>query len=174
MRYLSCPIRWYLSKVQVSRRRLSYQYVFIWDLIDMYRSDHVLVMGQCTHSFHMVRKHTHAVRRIILTSTKHCLDTWINQESSQGRCPMCRQGQYISAELPLTSKASQADSRQSSVSKALSTRAKFKPSRHQLLDPRMTLGKVADHFPSIVGNSNDAHLHMHFAKHGLVRVYCQD
>jgi hypothetical protein len=29
---------------------------------------------------------------ITLTSTKHCLDTWINQESSQGRCPMCRQG----------------------------------------------------------------------------------
>ncbi|KAI4846860.1 hypothetical protein E4T44_04828 [Aureobasidium sp. EXF-8845] len=34
-----------------------------------------IIMGQCTHSFHM-----------------HCLDTWINQESSQGRCPMCRQG----------------------------------------------------------------------------------
>ncbi|KAG9512747.1 hypothetical protein KCU61_g1433, partial [Aureobasidium melanogenum] len=33
-----------------------------------------IIMGQCTHSFHM-----------------HCLDTWINQESSQGRCPMCRQ-----------------------------------------------------------------------------------
>ena len=29
---------------------------------------------------------------MILTLVKHCLDTWINQESSQGRCPMCRQG----------------------------------------------------------------------------------
>ncbi|KAF1350133.1 anaphase promoting complex subunit 11 [Delphinella strobiligena] len=33
-----------------------------------------IIMGNCNHSFHM-----------------HCLDTWINQESSQGRCPMCRQ-----------------------------------------------------------------------------------
>jgi anaphase-promoting complex subunit 11 len=33
-----------------------------------------IIMGACGHSFHM-----------------HCLDTWINQESSQGKCPMCRQ-----------------------------------------------------------------------------------
>jgi hypothetical protein len=36
--------------------------------------------------------HTQHSGPITLTSTKHCLDTWINQESSQGRCPMCRQG----------------------------------------------------------------------------------
>ena len=36
--------------------------------------DCTLVVGQCAHSFHM-----------------HCLDTWLHQESSQGKCPMCRQ-----------------------------------------------------------------------------------
>ncbi|CAD0110273.1 unnamed protein product [Aureobasidium uvarum] len=50
-----------------------------------------IIMGQCTHSFHMVHSIIHASQSIILTCTKHCLDTWINQESSQGRCPMCRQ-----------------------------------------------------------------------------------
>ncbi|KAI4848948.1 hypothetical protein E4T45_06116 [Aureobasidium sp. EXF-8846] len=30
--------------------------------------------------------------RFIWFVAMHCLDTWINQESSQGRCPMCRQG----------------------------------------------------------------------------------
>ncbi|GAB7338416.1 hypothetical protein MBLNU457_4706t1 [Dothideomycetes sp. NU457] len=34
-----------------------------------------IIMGACGHSFHM-----------------HCLDTWISQEASQGKCPMCRQG----------------------------------------------------------------------------------
>ncbi|KAL2352980.1 anaphase promoting complex subunit 11 [Cryomyces antarcticus] len=46
-----------------------------------------VVMGECGHSFHM-----------------HCLDTWIHQESSQGKCPMCRQG--IVPRLVLTSFAS--------------------------------------------------------------------
>lgn len=36
--------------------------------------DCTLVVGQCAHSFHM-----------------HCLDTWLHQDSSQGKCPMCRQ-----------------------------------------------------------------------------------
>ncbi|KAI4742722.1 hypothetical protein E4T50_06876 [Aureobasidium sp. EXF-12298] len=47
-----------------------------------HHANFVSVMGQCTHSFHM-----------------HCLDTWINQESSQGRCPMCRQGTRTRAGL---------------------------------------------------------------------------
>ncbi|EAW10983.1 anaphase promoting complex subunit 11 [Aspergillus clavatus NRRL 1] len=33
-----------------------------------------LLLGKCGHSFHM-----------------HCLMTWIQQESSKGLCPMCRQ-----------------------------------------------------------------------------------
>jgi anaphase-promoting complex subunit 11 len=33
------------------------------------------VMGECNHSFHM-----------------HCIVAWVRQESSQERCPMCRQG----------------------------------------------------------------------------------
>jgi anaphase-promoting complex subunit 11 len=33
-----------------------------------------IVIGKCGHSFHM-----------------HCLLTWINQDSSKGLCPMCRQ-----------------------------------------------------------------------------------
>jgi len=26
--------------------------------------------------------------------TKHCLRNWLDQESAQGKCPMCRQGTY--------------------------------------------------------------------------------
>jgi len=33
-----------------------------------------VITGECGHSFHV-----------------HCLDTWISQESSGGKCPMCRQ-----------------------------------------------------------------------------------
>jgi anaphase-promoting complex subunit 11 len=33
------------------------------------------VMGECNHSFHM-----------------HCIVAWVRQETSQERCPMCRQG----------------------------------------------------------------------------------
>ncbi|EHY52048.1 ubiquitin-protein ligase Anaphase Promoting Complex [Exophiala dermatitidis] len=36
--------------------------------------DCTLLVGKCGHSFHM-----------------HCLLTWIQQESSKGLCPMCRQ-----------------------------------------------------------------------------------
>ncbi|KAJ5096423.1 anaphase promoting complex subunit Apc11 [Penicillium alfredii] len=36
-----------------------------------------LLLGKCGHSFHM-----------------HCLLTWINQETSKGLCPMCRQSMY--------------------------------------------------------------------------------
>jgi hypothetical protein len=32
-------------------------------------------MGECNHSFHM-----------------HCIVAWVRQETSQERCPMCRQG----------------------------------------------------------------------------------
>ncbi|KAL3469363.1 anaphase-promoting complex subunit 11 RING-H2 finger-domain-containing protein [Aspergillus californicus] len=37
-----------------------------------------LLLGKCGHSFHM-----------------HCLMTWIQQESSKGLCPMCRQSIYL-------------------------------------------------------------------------------
>lgn len=33
-----------------------------------------IMMGECTHCFHM-----------------HCIAHWLQQESSQGKCPMCRQ-----------------------------------------------------------------------------------
>ncbi|EAL84756.1 anaphase promoting complex subunit 11 [Aspergillus fumigatus Af293] len=39
-----------------------------------------LLLGKCGHSFHM-----------------HCLMTWIQQESSKGLCPMCRQSMYTAA-----------------------------------------------------------------------------
>ncbi|RAK77062.1 anaphase promoting complex subunit 11 [Aspergillus fijiensis CBS 313.89] len=38
-----------------------------------------LLLGKCGHSFHM-----------------HCLMTWIQQESSKGLCPMCRQSKSLS------------------------------------------------------------------------------
>ncbi|KAF2224492.1 RING finger domain protein [Elsinoe ampelina] len=42
-----------------------------------------IISGVCAHSFH-----------------KHCLEAWLQQESSQGKCPMCRQ---VFEERPLDS-----------------------------------------------------------------------
>lgn len=54
-----------------------------------------LVIGNCGHSFHMVRL-TSAVEDMNLNSNselflQHCLNKWINQETSKQLCPMCRQ-----------------------------------------------------------------------------------
>jgi hypothetical protein len=43
-----------------------------------------LVMGECNHSFHM-----------------HCIVAWVRQETSQERCPMCRQGRKQPAVWPV-------------------------------------------------------------------------
>lgn len=52
------------------------------------------VIGKCGHSFHMVRTNAGAMMAGILPrliSAQHCLLTWIQQDSSKGLCPMCRQ-----------------------------------------------------------------------------------
>ncbi|KAL9618229.1 MAG: hypothetical protein Q9160_007063 [Pyrenula sp. 1 TL-2023] len=43
-----------------------------------------LAIGKCGHSFHM-----------------HCLQTWIQQDSAKGLCPMCRQSESHSHHLRL-------------------------------------------------------------------------
>ncbi|KAH7402424.1 anaphase-promoting complex subunit 11 [Pyrenochaeta sp. MPI-SDFR-AT-0127] len=38
-----------------------------------------LLLGECNHSFHMAGP------------SPHCIFSWLKQESSQEKCPMCRQ-----------------------------------------------------------------------------------
>ena len=50
------------------------------------------VIGKCGHSFHMVRGYSHtSSRKDDAEEGQHCLLTWIQQDSSKGLCPMCRQ-----------------------------------------------------------------------------------
>ena len=52
----------------------------------------MIVIGKCGHSFHMVdMKLSFDVRET--KRGQHCLLTWIQQDSSKGLCPMCRQSE---------------------------------------------------------------------------------
>jgi anaphase-promoting complex subunit 11 len=58
-----------------------------------------LLMGECNHSFHMVCfvllvafKSASQTNRV-----KHCIYSWLRQESSQEKCPMCRQRERLSS-----------------------------------------------------------------------------
>ncbi|RAH49395.1 anaphase promoting complex subunit 11 [Aspergillus brunneoviolaceus CBS 621.78] len=58
-----------------------------------------LLLGKCGHSFHMVRLRIPMSswrKRDTTDRTQHCLMTWIQQESSKGLCPMCRQSKSLS------------------------------------------------------------------------------
>lgn len=53
-----------------------------------------IVIGKCGHSFHMVRSYSVAYESAQTYNAgyvQHCLLTWIQQDSSKGLCPMCRQ-----------------------------------------------------------------------------------
>ena len=53
-----------------------------------------IVIGKCGHSFHMVRSYSVAYESAQTYDAgygQHCLLTWIQQDSSKGLCPMCRQ-----------------------------------------------------------------------------------
>ncbi|KAJ5605265.1 hypothetical protein N7510_010419 [Penicillium lagena] len=50
-----------------------------------------LLLGKCGHSFHMVSLLSRDLMGLVLTDVQHCLLTWIDQETSKGLCPMCRQ-----------------------------------------------------------------------------------
>lgn len=50
--------------------------------------------GKCGHSFHMVRSYSVAhesVQTYDAEHGQHCALTWLQQDSSKGLCPMCRQ-----------------------------------------------------------------------------------
>ncbi|KAJ5109609.1 hypothetical protein N7532_002254 [Penicillium argentinense] len=58
-----------------------------------------LLNGKCGHSFHMVRPETPSPHAFMRSTDElggqHCLMTWIQQESSKGLCPMCRQSMSL-------------------------------------------------------------------------------
>ena len=58
----------------------------------------VAVIGKCAHSFHMVGHCQHPPNSCTGTDVlagQHCLLTWIQQDSSKGLCPMCRQSRWF-------------------------------------------------------------------------------
>jgi len=46
----------------------------------------------------------HSCRRpaTVLTATQHCIFSWLRQESSQEKCPMCRQREHIFGAFRIT------------------------------------------------------------------------
>jgi hypothetical protein len=60
--------------MQIPWGRMSYKYVFHSSTVLDPILTVLIVIGACTHCFHM-----------------HCISDWIQSEASQGKCPMCRQ-----------------------------------------------------------------------------------
>lgn len=68
---------------------------------------YTLVIGKCGHSFHMVwtttlpnfTSYRSKKADSSFAHAQHCLLTWIQQESSRGLCPMCRQSKLCSTLL---------------------------------------------------------------------------
>lgn len=100
--YLSRPIRRNLSHLQIPRWRLFSTWVLIISYVN--EMTNILTLYTMQYSTWKMRTFisygeinpTLPIKDTDSFSLQHCLLTWIQQESSKGLCPMCRQSMFPS------------------------------------------------------------------------------